>query len=350
MPPHAIDEQIESRRNGLVRITGIKNAELWARCRVKLLSNPLTPLDEHMQKCVALRVFDPKLIARMAFAVFTYGVSTEERYNPAIETLTAEDSDLLSAVKVVLRANLSEEITYTVAPEHWPRIMELSKDLEIRYGTEDVPLLVRSVPYKVAVVAFSFALLEGFETPEERYIKLAHAFLDYAARDIELDEYAEQWRKQHSLGETEYQVLSTQLGMLLEKEITDHGGAVEDCTLYKLIEYVAKNEKAQCEEIAACADDDPRTVKRRVRDLKGLGLIRSDKDGYHFTARGVRFFKRWFKERSLGDSRVPDVPDDTTSEGHTLSHQSKPVDTYVTPESGDNEDIEDTRGGSRGAG
>ena len=39
--------------------------------------------------------------------------------------------------------------------------MELSKELEKRYGVEDIPLLLRNIPYKLAVIAYSFALLEG---------------------------------------------------------------------------------------------------------------------------------------------------------------------------------------------
>jgi hypothetical protein len=52
--------------------------------------------------------------------------------------------------------------------------MELSKRLELKYGCEDIPLLLRNIPYKLAVLAYSFALLEGNVEPVERHYQLAY--------------------------------------------------------------------------------------------------------------------------------------------------------------------------------
>src|SRR5205814_231006 len=81
-PPHALDSQIESRRDGLVTINAIRVAELWARTRLKLLSNPIRPFDEMMFRCSLLKEYDSKLIARFCFCIYTYGISVDERYNP----------------------------------------------------------------------------------------------------------------------------------------------------------------------------------------------------------------------------------------------------------------------------
>lgn len=297
MPPHGLDEQIEARRNGVVVVTTIKQAELWARCRLKLLSNPATPFDETMQKCVALRVFDPKLVARFTFANFTYGVSVEERYDPTVVSISPEEEALLDAAKTVLRWNLSVETTFTVSDELWPLIMEYGQTLEETYGNEDIPLLVRANPYKLSVLAYAFSLLEGSEQPTERHVTLAYKWLDFCAKDIELDEYTSLWRKQHELSDEEYASLEGEVEERIIQEAQEYGGSAEETTFYKLIEYVARHDESHRDEIAAYLDVDPKTVTQRVNVLKGLQLLRSDKAGYHFTAKGVRFFKHWFKER-----------------------------------------------------
>jgi len=296
MPPHALDSQIESRRDGVVTITAIRSAELWARCRLKLLSNPSRPFDETLYKCTALKTYDPKLIARFAFALFTYGVSTEERYSQEIVKPQPGDSELLEAAKTMLRWNLSHENTFTVPDRLWPTIMEYGRKLEETYGCEDIPLLLRANPYKLALLAYSFALLEGAQDPTDRHVRLAYEWLDFCAKDIELDKYVEWWRSQHLLSEEEYNASKAQIESEIAADIKEHGGGKEEAYIFKFVEYLAKNEKGQRDEIAAYANIEPQTVSVKARLLKGLGLLKSDRDGYHFTAKGVRFFRRWFSE------------------------------------------------------
>lgn len=123
-------------------------------------------------------MYDPKLIARFAFVMFTYGVSTEERYNTGISQPLPDDDKLLNEVRTILRWNLSQEVTYTVPENLWPKIMEYGRLLEERYGCEDIPLLLRATSYKLTCIAYSFALLEGSTEPTERHIELAYRWLD----------------------------------------------------------------------------------------------------------------------------------------------------------------------------
>lgn len=331
MPSHALDSQIESRRDGVVTITAIRSAELWARCRLKLLSNPLQPFDETLYKCTALKVYDSKLIARFAFALFTYGASTEERYSKNIVKPQQGDAELLDAACTVFKWNLSREVTFTVPDDLWPVIMEQGKKLEKVYGCEDVPLLLRANPYKLSVLAYAFALLEGYMAPEIRHVQLAYKWLDFCAGDIELDKYVEWWRSQHILEDEEYHAVVKRLEDEMKKDVDVHGGPVEESYLYKIAEYLAKNEKGQRDEVAAYLDVEPQTVSVKARFLKGLGLLRSDKDGYHFTAKGVRFFKRWFPQQAS----LTHLTHHTGFEGHThFEGEKKPRKASLTPESG----------------
>ena len=307
MPPWALDSQIESRRNGVVTITAIRSAELWARCRLKLLSNPSLPFDETTYKCTLLKAYDPKLIARFAFALFTYGVTTKDRYTTEIMQPEPGDTELLDAAKTMLKWNLSQEITFTVPVELWPRIMEYGKGLEEKYGCEDVPLLLRANPYKLACVAYPFALLEGFVGPTEHHIRQAYEWLDFCARDIGLDKYAEWWRGQHELSEGEYATIKLKVDSDIEADLKEHGESLADAYVYKIVEYLVKNDTGQRDEIAAYAGIDHGTVSEKARLLKGLQLLRSGKDGYHFTAKGVRFFKRWLPELSTERPGTKDV-------------------------------------------
>jgi len=63
-------------------------------------------------------------------------------------------------------------------------------------------------------------------------------------------------------------------------------------------------------------------------------------DGYHFTAKGVRFFKRWFNE-AFAVSHVPDVPTFEGQRGVEVEKEERKVG--VTPETGDMKDIRDTK-------
>jgi len=296
MPPYALDDQIESRRDGVVTFTGIRSAEVWARCRLKLLSNPRQPFDETMYKCTALKVYNSKLIARFAFAIYTYGASMDERYSQDIVEPQIGDSELLDAAKTILNWNLSQEITFTVPKALWPKILEYGKILDETYGCEDIPLLLRANPYKLSVLGYAFALMEGFTEPAERHIKLAYKWLDFCAHDIQLDEYVEWWKSQHQLSEEDFVSAGDSIESEIAAEEKEHGGGREETCTYKLIEYLAKNEKGQRDEIAAHANVDPETITRKARILKGLDLLKSDKDGYHFTGKGVRFFRRWMRE------------------------------------------------------
>jgi len=307
MPPHNLDRQIEARRNGIVQLASMKSAELWARCRLKLLGNPTQPFDETLHRCVALKVYDSKLIARFAFTVFTYGVSVEERYDPELQTPLDGDEELLEAARTVIRWNMSKERTYTTRPEHWLLIMKLGRRLEEKFGCEDIPLLLRSTPYKLAVVAYPFALLEGYEEPEKRHIQLAYEWLWFCAEDIELDSYVVEWRRSHELSEVEYEEISEKLQEQFLDEVKIHGGTDEETETYRIIEYVAKNDSATRDEVAGFINMVPKTVTEKAQLLKGLGILRSDKNGYHFTAKGVRFLRRWLPERT----QVTDVTDVT---------------------------------------
>ncbi len=339
MPPHALDSQIESRRDGVVTITAIRSAELWARCRLKLLGNPMQPFDETLYKCTALKVYDSKLIARFAFAVFTYGVSTQDRYSKDVRRSLPGDAELLTAAKMVFKWNLSQEITYSVQDQLWPTIMEYGRKLEETYGCEDIPLLLRSNPYKLSVLAYSFALLEGSTDPSERHVKLAYEWLDYCARDIELDKYVEWWRSQHQLSDGEYETAKNRLESEIAADLKEHGGSRAEAYTYKMVEFLAKNERGQRDEIAACAGVEAETISRKAKLLKGLELLRSDKDGYHFTAKGVRFFRRWLPE----NAQITEVTHVTTFRGQRGIQNGKEPNPEggVTPETGDINDMSD---------
>jgi hypothetical protein len=315
--PHALDEQIESRRDGIVSVHGIKSMELWARTRLKLLNNPPQPFDNYVYKCVALKMFDSKLIARFTFAIYTYGVSVEERYDSQIFALSEEEEEVLRAARIVLRWNLSRETVYVVPRELWPKVMELSKRLELKYGCEDIPLLLRNIPYKLAVLAYSFALLEGEVEPAERHYQLAYEWLDFCARDIELDKYAEVQRELRGLSDEEYEKLRKAIEEEIEEEVKEHGGEREDSYLYRFIDYLVKHGKARCDELAAYLEVDESTIKRKARLLKGLGLLYSSKSGYALTPKGVKVIRRWL-------CLAPDAPNATTSEGEGPVREARP--------------------------
>jgi hypothetical protein len=333
IPPHALDSQIESRRDGVVTINAIRNAELWARVRLKLLSNPSQPFDETLYKCTLLKSYDPKLIARFCFAIYTYGVSIDDRYDSTLAQPLPNDDQLLAAAKTVLRTNLSTETIFTVPRALWKRIMEYGKTLEEKYGCEDIPLLLRSVPYKLALLAYSFMLLEGYEEPTQRHLTLAHEWLDETAKDIELDKYVEYWKSQHALSEEDYRLAAEQIESAIKSDLKEHGGTRDETYTFSLVEYLAKNETAQRDEIASYLNVEAKTVTRKANLLKGLGLLRSDMEGYHFTAKGVRFFKRWLAD-------VPNVSNDSTFEGKPPSG-----DPTLALETGVSKDIRDIKNG-----
>jgi hypothetical protein len=319
MFPHALDEHIESRRNGIIELSTIKSCELWGRTRLKLLSNPAMPFDQHLHKCVALKVYDSKFIARFTFVTFTYGEKPDVRYDPKIEELSEKDQAVLNAAWNVLRWNLSQEVTYTVPVKLWPKIMEYSKQLELTFGNEEIPLFLRANPHKVATLAYCFALFEGTE-PTERHVEQANQWLTECGVDMEMDEFTEEWKKEHTLSEEEYSGLKLAIEAQTSFDMKEHGGELRDSELFKFFEYIARRGQAQMEEIAAAASLSDQTVKRRAKEMKGLGLIQSSIRGYFFTPKGVRFYKRWLRglngpngltfkgHKPFGGGKVPETP------------------------------------------
>ena len=220
-------------------------------------------------------------------------MTAEERYKPDVEVLNEENMELLDAARTILRWNMSKEIIYDVPLDLWPEIMKTSKDLEDKYGCEDIPLLLRSIPHKLGVLMYSFALLEGAEKPDKSHLDLAKEWLEFCAADIELDKYVIQWRDMHTLSNFEYEAIREKLEKEIGEDIIQHGGGVIDSSFYRFIEYLAKNEKATRDEVAAYLECTGRTISDKAKFLKGLQLLKSDKDGYSFIGKGVRFVRRW---------------------------------------------------------
>ncbi len=329
MSPHSLDEHIESRRNGIIELSTIKSSELWARTRLKLLSNPEVPFDQHLYKCSALKVYDSKFIARFTFVTFVYGEKPDVRYDPVIFSLSEDDKRLLNAAWVVLRWNLAQEITYKVPSKLWSIIMEYSKQLELDFGNEEVPVFLRSNPVKVATLAACFALFEGCEPTEtnEKHVLNAYEWLVHCGKAAEFDSFTKEWKKEHRLSQDEYLELKQTIEAQIASYMAEQGGELSDSDLFKFLEHVARRGQAPMEEIAAALSVSDKTVKRRAKEMKGWGLLQSSIKGYFFTPKGVRFYKRWLKELRDGD---PDDPKDPAFNGHTSVFPEKNALTQKT--------------------
>lgn len=300
MWPKAMDAQIESRRDGIVKVAGIKSGELYARTRLKLLSNPEVPFGELSYRCLALKMFDPKLIARFAFAVFTNPIPPDVRYDPRTIELELPEKQIIGATVVILRDNLSRETTFVVPKALWPVIMEKSKELEERFGVEDIPLYVRNLPYKVSLLTYSFALLEG-EEPAEKHVKLAHEWLNLCGEELELDKYKADMKTVNDLSDEEYDIVAAALAEEIYADLKPHGGDVNTSRIFKTFDYLVKHSSAQRNDLAAALDADPSTISIILTLPRGKGLLKSTKEGYTFTPKGVRFIRRWMPiVRSLG--------------------------------------------------
>lgn len=299
IPPQILEQQAEARRDGMVRVSAIKNARLWARCRMKIINNPPNPFDEYLYKCLALEGWDRKMIARFAFATLTRGVSTEDRYREREDEAEDGDGDLLDAVQTVIRWNLSKETTYKPDKKVWSEILNRGEELEEKFGNGRIPLLLRANPYKLSLLSYSFALLEGAEEPNIRHVELAHKWLEKCAEELELGEFTEYYRKEHSLTEEEYLEGEKRIKEEIEKEVEEHGTPPEESGMWGIILYLGKHGQGQRDEIAGTAEVSSKTISRRAKTLKGLRFLRSGKNGYRFTAKGVRFFKRLMKEGGI---------------------------------------------------
>lgn len=322
-PPHALDEWIESRRNGVVAVSTIRSLELWARTRLKLLSNPLSSFDEHFQKCAVLKMFDDKLIARFTFAILTYGVDIDTRYKPTIEVTTKEEEDLLNATRVILRWNLSQETTYTVPDDLWPLIMEFSKNLELKFGNEEIPLFLRSNPQKIATLSYCFALFEGTE-PNVKHVQQAYNWMLECGQDMELDDFSSQWKQEKHLSDVEFTQIKEWIESKISDEVKESGGERRDTIIFRFFEIISKSgQPIQMEEVAAQTQVSNETVKRRAKELKGLGLIKSGIKGYSLTPKGVRFLKRYFNE--IKQNTDPDDLNDTNFKAKGTSTNPAPT-------------------------
>jgi hypothetical protein len=97
----------------------------------------------------------------------------------------------------------------------------------------------------MAVLAYCFALLEGETEPSERHYTLAFEWLDFCARDIELDKYAEVQRSLRNLNDEEYGKICKVVEEDIGKDVKEHGGEREDSYLYRLMDYLVKHGTAR---------------------------------------------------------------------------------------------------------
>lgn len=210
--------------------------------------------------------------------------------------------------------------------------------MELKFGNEEIPLFLRANPHKISTLAYCFALFEGTE-PTERHVEQAYEWLNGCGEDIQLDEFTALWKEEHTLSDEEYKTLAETINTTIFEETQSAGGEFKETDVYGFLEQVARHGQAQMEEIAATLRVSDRTVKRRAREMKGLGLIKSSKDGYFFTVKGVRFWKRWIKELKA----VPNVPVDPIlrRQGSGGKQVELPTRDTLTPKSGDNRVIGD---------
>lgn len=283
----------------MVRVSAIKNARLWARCRMKIINNPPNPFDEYLYKCLALEGWDRKMIARFAFATLTRGVSTEDRYRGREDEAEDGDGDLLNVAKTLIRWNLSRETVYKPDRKVWAEVLERGRELEEEFGNGRIPLLLRANPYKLSLLSYSFAILEGDEKPRIRHVELAYEWLRKCVLELELGEFTEYYRQEHSLTEKEYTEGRKRIGKEIDKEVDEHGMPPEESGMWGIISYLGRHGQGQRDEIAGTAEVSSKTISRRAKALKGLRLLRSGKDGYRFTAKGVRFFKRLIEDGGI---------------------------------------------------
>ncbi|MEM1553019.1 MAG: hypothetical protein QXH03_10185 [Candidatus Bathyarchaeia archaeon] len=104
-----------------------------------------------------------------------------------------------------------------------------------------------------------------------------------------------------NLSDEEFSAINKALIEEMQSDIKLRGGTLQDSYIFRIIDYITKHGKAKRDELAAFLETDEKTITRKVNILKGLGLLRSDKDGYSFTPKGIKFIKRWV-------GVVPDVP------------------------------------------
>jgi hypothetical protein len=167
---------------------------------------------------------------------------SHEDNDKAKEALTEEEEHLLEAAKTVMRWNLAHEVTFEVQHNLWSLVMELSKELETKFGNEEIPLFLRANPHKISSLAYCFALLEGAE-PGERHIQLAYDWLVRCGLDMELDEFTELWKSENHLKDSEYEMLTGKLNQKIRDELEGAGGEVKDTTWFNFLSILEKVRK-----------------------------------------------------------------------------------------------------------
>jgi DNA-binding HxlR family transcriptional regulator len=290
MPPDLLLSQLEALRNGLVEIYGIRSARFYARTRVKLLQNPRCPITENLHPCVALKMYDKRIIARSLFAIVTAGEKNEVRYNPEIYQLSKEEEELLEAARIILRYNMAFEVTFEIKDEKlWAKVMHLSKELDDTFGNEEIPLLLRNIPHKISALAYAFSLLSGKEKVGEEDIEVATEWLHNCALKLELDKFTQEWKEQNVTTESEIERIKEKLKELIEKEVKEVGGTFDDVSYVFILRTIAKSGSVHLAELQN-EGISRSTLLRRIAELKQLGLLKTEQ-GYRLTSKGIAFLK-----------------------------------------------------------
>jgi biotin operon repressor len=286
----------------------------WCRTRIVADLNPRRPMDEYLYPCLALLdndpFRDPADLTRWDLAIPFYenDVEPDVMYGGLPEPIPSGEEALKVLIRLAWSLKADEVL---ISDEAYKRAVEEFKKLKEEYETLDLPLIHNGTMWSLLRIAASIAILElslkdGKLLIEEKQVEEASMIIRENLEAIGLGDYKASLSKE-VLGEDEYE--------RIREKMEEEGKEENERILIEL-----GKRSLDSEELAGRLGCSSKTVKRKAKMLKGVGLIRSGKGGYSLTKRGIQYLRMAINTVQ----NVPDVPDVPTPGDETLEIMKGP--------------------------
>jgi hypothetical protein len=183
-------------------------------------------------------------------------------------------------------------------PESLERLVEVSAQLDDRYGAAtDIPLVGSDIKDKVARLSQGVAVLLH-STNDHRTVCVLPEHVEYVGmlfravydhENCRLDEYAQTYRAESELTETEYQKVKAELRKIKTN-------ALDPDTVDEMLKAFRRNDTLSLDDLVGFLGIAKGTVKMRVMVLRKYRLVRSGRQGYRRTPRLIAFLRRLDKD------------------------------------------------------
>ena len=288
------------RERGLLQVNRSVTGEHPAQTRLICLCNPsdYKSMTAHVFGVTALTFIPPPDLRRFDLAIVA--AKDDVSMDVINELKVDKDSVPQSITPDLLNASVSWAWTrrpdqIKIVPAAARLIADKAREFTSKYASSDIPLVSMDMMAKLARLSTSLAALlhSTDDTHEEIITQTEHVeyVCDllteiYDHKNCQYDQYAQTQESESGLNDQDYEEIVKAIEGAEEKEIYNE-------SFQSLFKMLLSTTSISRSDIVARLDIGEKAVNQRIKLLKHFRLVRTGKNGYIKTPRGIQFLKRY---------------------------------------------------------